>query len=95
MCVKVNRNKKCGHPWNQSPGWEGLNVIADTAHELTAYISRAKKRFWLIWFIRSVGDPADQKPAAYLYRPRWIKQAWGDPQEMPYAVYGGVSHGNQ
>lgn len=78
MCVKRTINKYCGHPMDQSPGWEGMNIIADTKSELEMAIAMAGKRYWELWIVGTVGYESDLKPAAYLYRPKGARKPWSD-----------------
>ena len=86
-----------GHPWDRRPGFDLLEIRADSEAERDRLIAAAERKFWRVWIsgheLRSTPDgrvdwPAAEvgtgKPAAALYKPCDIAEEWSDSLSHPH-----------
>lgn len=78
--IEWDITKNFGHPWDQRPGWDLLEVVTNTQAEMDAFIKKAADKFWQPWII---GTPSDSSSpwqfSTALYKPSGIMEAWIDP----------------
>lgn len=73
--VQVVRN--AGHPWDGAPGWDLMDIQAETPAALAAAIAAAQSKYWQVW-IDGVQESTG-KPGAVLYKPHGATAPWKDP----------------
>ncbi|MPR11944.1 hypothetical protein [Microvirga tunisiensis] len=71
----IHRN--AGHPWDQRPGWDLMEVKAATESALTQFIARAAAKFWEVWIRDNTGQVK-----AVLYKPSQATGAWAGVPQM-------------
>lgn len=79
--VEVIVTKGHGHPWDSRPGFDLLELRAETQAELNAAVASAAEKFWQPWII---GEMADGRPGAALYKPSGIREPWQDSPDKPH-----------
>lgn len=78
MPVTVIKHENAGHPWDGRPGFDLLELQADTADALNAAVTEAKRKFWQPWL---VGTSEDGTPNGVMFKPSGITQEWHDSPE--------------
>lgn len=69
-----------GHPWDQRPGFDLLEIQVDTQQELDQLIAQAHKEFWHTW----IAGRQNNTFRAALYQPHGIDQEWIDEPKQPF-----------
>lgn len=82
MTVSVFVHRRAGHPWDGRPGFDLLEVKAETQAELDRVVAKATARFWQPWLIGR--DESDDLPAGVLYKPSGALAPWHDSPEHPH-----------
>lgn len=75
MVVK-SLTRNAGHPWDGRPGFDLLEVEADTAQQLQAFITAAALKHWTPWINGTCLDTG--RPGALLYKPCDVAAPWSD-----------------
>lgn len=86
MTVEFSIARGAGHPWDGRPGFDLMEVAADTRDELEAFARTARTRFWEPWLLGRQGGTG--RPGGVLYKPSGIREHWHDSGERPHP--GGV-----
>lgn len=69
-----------GHPWDQRPGFDLMEIDTDTETKLNTLLEQAHQEFWHTWIS---GKQANGFSAA-LYQPSGIQQEWIDEPKQPF-----------
>lgn len=69
-----------GHPWDQRPGFDLLEIKTETEQELNNLIEQANKEFWHTWIAGKQGAEF----SAALYQPSGIQEEWIDEPKQPF-----------
>lgn len=76
----VHITKDFGHPWDQRPGFDLMEIDTDSNSELNMLVEQANQEFWHTWISGKQGT----KFSAALYQPSGIQQEWIDEPKQPF-----------
>lgn len=82
--VRTHVSKDAGHPWDgmKRPGFDILEIQADSVAEMDAAVAQAKAKFWQPWLIGT--DEATGIPCGAMFKPCGIMKPWHDSPERPH-----------
>lgn len=81
MAVDILLTRNAGHPWDGRPGFDLLEVIADSQTELQSAITRAQRKHWVTWI---AGQHPNGQPGGLLYKPSGAVAPWDDTPARPH-----------
>lgn len=82
MTRRIHVTRNAGHPWDGRPGFDILELEADTQAELDKAVKEAASRFWQPWLI-GVGETTGL-PGGAMYKPCDARAPWFDSPEKPH-----------
>ena len=77
MSHDIRHYPKFGHPLDLKPGWDLLDILADTPEERDRLVSAAERKHWRVW----ICEPG--KRNAVLYKPHGAMGPWHDDATLP------------
>lgn len=81
MPIQIIKHENAGHPWVGRPGFDHLELQADTEADLTVLVDAATRKFWQPWLIGTCGDGT---PGGVLYQPSGFREVWADSLSHPH-----------
>lgn len=82
MPTRVSVSRNAGHPWDGRPGFDLMELNADTQEEMDAAVKRAEAKFWSPWLIGT--HETTKKPGGLMYKPSGIMEPWQDSYHQPH-----------
>ena len=78
--IRITRDT--GHPWDGRPGFDIMEVEADSAPVMDRVVAVAREKFWNPWLVGLCEDTG--LPGAVFYKPCDIMAPWSDDPTSPH-----------
>lgn len=82
--INVDIRREVGHPTDDRPGFDLMEIKADTESELEKAMHAAKQKFWECWICGINDKTGVPTPTAIMYKPSGIKESWEDSLKDPH-----------
>lgn len=82
MPLRTHITRNAGHPWDGRPGFDILELEADSKEELDAAVKAAEKMFWQPWLIGA--NIPSGVPGGVMFKPCDARAPWSDSPEKPH-----------
>lgn len=78
--MKQHIARDFGHPFDQRPGFDLMEIVCDSKEELDLFIEKAESRFWHVW----ISGLCENGFSAVFYKPSGILCEWEDTPKKPF-----------
>ncbi len=80
MALRTHITRDAGHPWDGRPGFDILELEADTQSELDAAVKEATRKLWQTWII-GIGE-VNKLPGGAMFKPCDAQSSWTDSPDQ-------------